>query len=103
YPEDRYVFFATAEGVVKKTPLAAFSRPRSTGIWAIHLDEGDSLVDVALISGSDDIMLFASHGKAVRFAQDEVRPLCRTSRGVRGIRLPDLGSVVSMISLSCCR
>jgi len=97
YPEDRYVFFATAQGVVKKTPMAAFSRPRSTGIWAIHLDEGDSLVDVALTSGSDDIMLFASHGKAVRFAEDEVRPMGRTSRGVRGIRLPDSERVVSMI------
>jgi DNA gyrase subunit A len=97
YPEDRYVFFATAAGVVKKTPLSAFSRPRSTGIWAIYLDDGDSLVDVALTNGSDDILLFGSHGKSVRFAEDEVRPMGRTSRGVRGIRLPDNERVVSMI------
>ena len=97
YPEDRYVFFATAAGVVKKTPLSAFSRPRSTGIWAIHLDEGDSLVDVALTHGDNDIMLFGSHGKSVRFAEDAVRPMGRTSRGVRGIRLPDEERVVSMI------
>jgi DNA gyrase subunit A len=97
YPEDRFVFFATAAGVVKKTPLSAFSRPRSIGIWAIHLDEGDSLVDVALTNGGNDILLFGSHGKSVRFAEDEVRPMGRTSRGVRGIRLPDQERVVSMI------
>ncbi len=97
YPEDRYVFFATAAGVVKKTSLAAFSRPRSIGIWAIYLDEGDSLVDVALTGGSDDILLFGSHGKSVRFSEDEVRPLSRTSRGMRGIKLPENERVVSMI------
>ncbi len=97
YPEDRYVFFATAAGVVKKTPLSAFSRPRSTGIWAIYLDEGDSLVDVALTAGEDDIMLFGSHGKSVRFSEAHIRPLSRTARGVRGIRLPDEERVVSMI------
>ncbi len=97
YPEDRYVFFATAAGVVKKTPLSAFSRPRSIGIWAIYLDEGDSLVDVALTGGSDDILLFGSHGKSVRFSEDEVRPLSRTSRGMRGIKLPENERVVSMI------
>ncbi len=97
YPEDRYVFFATAAGVVKKTSLAAFSRPRSTGIWAIYLDDGDSLVDVALTSGGDDILLFGSHGKSVRFSEGEVRPLSRTSRGMRGIKLPGNERVVSMI------
>jgi DNA gyrase subunit A len=79
YPEDRYVFFATAAGVVKKTPLSAFSRPRSTGIWAIYLDDGDSLVDVALTNGSDDILLFGSHGKSVRFAEDARTPTAASS------------------------
>jgi DNA gyrase subunit A len=97
YPADRYVFFATRNGVVKKTSLADYSRPRTTGIWAIHLDEGDSLVDVALTGGEDDVLLFGSHGKSVRFAEDEVRPMGRTSRGVRGIRLPEGERVVSMI------
>ena len=96
YPADRFVFFATCQGVVKKTPLADFSRPRSTGIWAIGLDEGDALVDVALTDGSRDILLFGSHGKCVRFAESAVRAMGRTARGVRGIRMPDKQTVVSM-------
>ncbi|MBX3726577.1 MAG: DNA gyrase subunit A [Xanthomonadales bacterium] len=97
YPDDRYVFFATRKGVVKKTPLADFSRPRSIGIWAIGLDEGDALVDVALTDGKRDILLFGSHGKCVRFAEDAVRAMGRTARGVRGITLAQDQSVVSMI------
>ncbi|MDZ3824140.1 MAG: DNA gyrase subunit A [Pseudoxanthomonas sp.] len=97
YPADRYVFFATRKGVVKKTPLADFSRPRSIGIWAIGLDEGDALVDVALTDGKRDILLFGSHGKCVRFAEDAVRAMGRTARGVRGISLAEDQSVVSMI------
>lgn len=97
YPADRFAFFATANGVVKKTPLADFSRPRSTGIWAIYLDEGDSLVDVNLTNGDDDVLLFGSHGKSVRFSETAVRAISRTARGVRGISLPDGERVVSMI------
>jgi DNA gyrase subunit A len=97
YPESQFVFFVTQNGVVKKTPLADFSRPRSNGIWAIYLDEGDSLVDVAITHGGDDILLFGSHGKSVRFTEDAVRAMSRTARGVRGIRLPDNERVVSMI------
>jgi DNA gyrase subunit A len=97
YREDRYVFFATKNGVVKKTPLSDFSRPRTVGIWAIELDQGDRLVDVSLTDGSRDVLLFASNGKAVRFAEDEVRPMGRTARGVRGITLTDEARVVTMI------
>ena len=97
YSDDRYVFFATRQGVVKKTPLSDFSRPRSVGIWAIELDEGDRLVDVALTDGSRDVLLFASNGKAVRFAEDEVRAMGRTARGVRGITLTEEARVVTML------
>ncbi len=97
YREDRWVVFATRNGVVKKTPLAEFSRPRAAGIWAIELDDGDRVVDVAITDGSRDVLLFASNGKAVRFAEDEVRAVGRTARGVRGITLGDGARVVSMI------
>ena len=97
YSDDRYVFFATRQGVVKKTPLSDFSRPRSVGIWAIELDDGDRLVDVALTDGSRDVLLFASNGKAVRFAEDEVRAMGRTARGVRGITLTEEARVVTML------
>jgi DNA gyrase subunit A len=97
YTEDRFVFFATRQGVVKKTPLSEFSRPRTSGIWAIELDEGDRLVDVALTDGERDVLLFASNGKAVRFAEGEVRAVGRTARGVRGITLADEARVVTML------
>ena len=97
FPDDRYVFFATRKGTVKKTPLSDFSRPRSTGIRAIDLDEGDGLVDVSITDGKRDVFLFASNGKAVRFAEGEVRPMGRTAHGVRGIRLAGGAQVVSMI------
>ena len=94
FSDDRYVFFATRNGTVKKTPLSEYSRPRANGIWAINLDEGDGLVDVQMTDGSKDIMLFGSHGKAVRFDEAEVRSMGRTATGVRGMRLPDEGAVV---------
>jgi DNA gyrase subunit A len=98
FSDDRYVFFATRNGTVKKTPLSEYSRPRANGIWAINLDEGDGLVDVQMTDGSKDIMLFGSHGKAVRFDESEVRSMGRTATGVRGMRLPDDGAfVVSMV------
>jgi DNA gyrase subunit A len=99
FDEQHYVFMATAQGTVKKTPLAEFSRPRPSGIIAVNLDEGDYLVGVALTDGSTDVMLFSSEGKAVRFAEDEVRPMGRQATGVRGMRLPEDGSqrVVAML------
>jgi DNA gyrase subunit A len=97
YSEDRYVFFATQAGVVKKTPLSDFSRPRSIGIRAVELDEGDRLVDVAITDGLRDVMLFASNGKAVRFAEGEVRAMGRGARGVRGMTLAEGERVVTMI------
>jgi DNA gyrase subunit A len=97
FSDDRHVFFATRMGTVKKTPLSEFSRPRTSGIWAIDLDEGDGLVDVQLTDGTRDVMLFATNGKAVRFAEDEVRPMGRTAHGVRGIRLAPGAQVESLI------
>ncbi len=97
FSENMFVFFATRRGTVKKTPLSDYSRPRSTGIWAIHLDEGDGLVDVQVTDGDRDIMLFASNGKAVRFDEGEVRSMGRTATGVRGMRVADGERVMSMI------
>ncbi|HEX5754766.1 MAG TPA: DNA gyrase subunit A [Arenimonas sp.] len=102
FDDSHFVFFATRDGTVKKTPLSEYSRPRSTGIWAINLDEGDGLVDVQLTNGSRDIMLFASNGKVVRFLETEVRSMGRTATGVRGMRLKEDGEggsakVVSMV------
>ena len=99
FDENHFVFMATARGTVKKTPLSDFSRPRPSGIIAVGLDEGDYLVGAALTDGSYDVMLFSSEGKAVRFAEDEVRQMGRQATGVRGMRLPDDGSqrVVCMV------
>ena len=97
FSDDRYVFFATRDGTVKKTPLSDYSRPRASGIWAINLDEGDGLVDVQLTDGASDIMLFASNGKAVRFDETEVRSMGRTATGVRGMRLAEGEKVKSLI------
>ena len=84
-------------GTVKKTPLSAFSRPRSAGIIAVGLDEGDKLVGVAITDGTRDVMLCSSGGKAVRFPEDDVRAMGRTAAGVRGIRVPDDEDVISLI------
>jgi len=98
FSDDQFVFFATRNGTVKKTPLSEYSRPRANGIWAISLDEGDGLVDVQLTNGHKDIMLFGSHGKAVRFDESEVRSMGRTATGVRGMRLNgNEDVVVSMV------
>ncbi|MCS6787210.1 MAG: DNA gyrase subunit A [Thiobacillaceae bacterium] len=97
FAEDRYVFMATALGTVKKTPLAEFSRPRPSGIIAVSLDEGDYLVGVAITDGQHDVMLFTDEGKANRFAEDEVRPMGRAARGVRGIRLPEGARVIALL------
>jgi DNA gyrase subunit A len=97
YPEDLYVFMATSSGTVKKTPLVDFSRPRSNGIIAVDLREGDQLVDVALTDGSRDVMLLTSAGKAIRFSEENVRPMGRTACGVRGVRLAEGQRVISLI------
>jgi len=97
WPVDRFVFFATRSGTVKKTPLTEFEFQLQKGKIAIGLDDGDALVDVQLTDGARDVMLFASNGKAVRFAEDEVRSMGRTAGGVRGIRLAVDAQVVSLI------
>jgi len=97
FREDQYVFFATQEGVVKKTSLAEFSRPRPSGIIAVDLDEGDCLVGVALTDGKHDVMLFSDEGKAVRFDENDVRPMGRGARGVRGMNLAKGGRVIALL------
>ncbi|AQQ01322.1 DNA gyrase subunit A [Pseudoalteromonas aliena] len=122
YAEDKYIFMATAFGTVKKTPLTAYSRQRASGIIAVNLNEGDSLIGVDITDGSNEIMLFTDAGKVVRFKEAEettvvdengnpvldeegnpeirfkgVRPMGRTATGVRGIKMPDEQRVVSLI------
>jgi DNA gyrase subunit A len=87
YLADRYVFMATSQGTVKKTPLEAFSRPRTAGIIAVNLEAGDRLVGVDITDGGNDVMLFTTAGKAIRFAESDVRPMGREAGGVRGILL----------------
>jgi DNA gyrase subunit A len=98
FDENHYVFMATAQGTVKKTPLAEFSRPRPSGIIAVGLDAGDYLIGAALTDGKYDVMLFSSEGKAVRFEEGEVRPMGRQATGVRGMRLGEGRRVVCMLA-----
>lgn len=97
YAEDKYVFMATSAGTVKKTPLTEFSRPRTAGIIAVDLRDGDRLVDVALTNGDNDVMLFSTSGKAIRFHEAEVRAMGRTAAGVRGMRLEEGQEVNALI------
>jgi len=97
FVEDKYVFFATADGTVKKTSLSQFANPRKAGIIAIALDEGDFLIGVALTDGKHDVMLFSNEGKAVRFDENDVRALGRDTRGVRGMNLAKGGKVISLL------
>jgi DNA gyrase subunit A len=97
YDENHFVFFATANGTVKKTPLKDFSRPRASGIIAVELREGDQLVGVELTAGEQDVLLFSSGGKAIRFSESDVRPMGRNSVGVRGIKLAKEQKVISLI------
>jgi DNA gyrase subunit A len=99
YAEEQFIFMATAAGTVKKTPLTAFSRPRANGIIALGLAEDDRLVGVALTDGEREILLTTTDGKAIRFAEGEVRPMGREAAGVRGIRLGDDQRVNSLIVL----
>jgi DNA gyrase subunit A len=97
FPEDQFVFMATSMGTVKKTSLDEFSNPRKGGIIAVNLDEGDFLIGAALTDGKHDVMLFSDGGKAVRFDENDVRPLGRSARGVRGMMIEDGQSVIAML------
>lgn len=97
FPADHYVFMSTSMGTVKKTPLDDFSNPRKAGIIAVDLDEGDFLIGAALTDGKHDVMLFSDGGKAVRFDENDVRPMGRTARGVRGMMLEEGQSVIAML------
>jgi DNA gyrase subunit A len=97
FPSDAYVFMATSMGTVKKTALDEFSNPRKAGIIAVDLDPGDFLIGAALTDGQHDVMLFSDGGKAVRFDENDVRPMGRTARGVRGMMLEDGQSVIAML------
>jgi DNA gyrase subunit A len=97
FSEDRYIFFATARGTVKKTPLVDYSRPRPSGIIAVDLREDDYLIDVAITDGQQDVMLFSSGGKTIRFNERDVRSMGRSAAGVRGIRMPEDQQVIAMI------
>jgi DNA gyrase subunit A len=99
FVEDRFIVFATSHGTVKKTPLTAFSRPRSNGIIAVELREDDRLIGAAITDGNEDIMLFARSGKAIRFAESDVRPMGRTAAGVRGLRLGGTDDEVIALSI----
>jgi DNA gyrase subunit A len=97
FPDNQYVFMATSMGTVKKTSLDEFSNPRKGGIIAVNLDEGDYLIGAALTDGQHDVMLFSDGGKAVRFDENDVRPLGRSARGVRGMMIEEGQSVIAML------
>jgi DNA gyrase subunit A len=97
FDEAHYVFMATSLGTVKKTALTDFSNPRKAGIIAVDLDEGDFLIGAAVTDGQHDVMLFSDAGKAVRFDENDVRPMGRAARGVRGMNLEDGQRVISML------
>jgi len=97
FPADHYVFMATSMGTVKKTALDEFSNPRKAGIIAVDLDEGDFLIGAAMTDGKHDVMLFSDGGKAVRFDENDVRPMGRNARGVRGMMLEEGQSVIAML------
>ncbi|MBU3557426.1 DNA gyrase subunit A [Polynucleobacter sp. Ross1-W9] len=97
YQDDQYVFMATSLGTVKKTRLSDFSNPRKAGIIAVDLNENDFLVGAAITDGQHDVMLFSDAGKAVRFDENDVRPMGRTARGVRGMNLGEGHHVIAML------
>ena len=97
FPADHYVFMSTSMGTVKKTPLGDFNNPRKAGIIAVDLDDGDFLIGAALTDGKHDVMLFSDGGKAVRFDENDVRPMGRTARGVRGMMLEEGQNVIAML------
>ena len=97
FSDDQFIFFATSDGTVKKTPLSDFANPRKAGIIAINLDEGDFLIGVAITDGQHDVMLFSDEGKAVRFDENDVRSMGRVTRGVRGMNLSKGGKVIALL------
>ncbi|MBJ9921993.1 DNA gyrase subunit A [Burkholderia cenocepacia] len=97
FSADKFIFMATSLGTVKKTPLEAFSRPMKKGIIAVGLDEGDYLIGASITDGAHDVMLFSDAGKAVRFDENDVRPMGREARGVRGMQLEDGQQVIAML------
>ena len=97
FRDDRFIFMATTNGTVKKTPLMDFSRRRTSGLIAIELEDTNTLVGVALTMGDSDVMLFTSGGKAIRFKESDVRAMGRTARGVRGIKLKQGQALISLI------
>jgi DNA gyrase subunit A len=97
YDEEHFVFMATAMGTVKKTALTEFSNPRKAGIIAVDLDPGDYLIGAAITDGKHDVMLFSDAGKAVRFDENDVRPMGRQARGVRGMQLDDEQQVIALL------
>jgi DNA gyrase subunit A len=97
FPEDRFIFMATAQGTVKKTPLSDFANPRKAGIIAVALDEGDYLIGAEVTNGTNDIVLVSDAGKAVWFDEEDVRPMGRTARGVRGMRIGEGQQVLSLL------
>ncbi len=97
FTEDKFVFMVTTSGTIKKTPLSGFSRPRTNGIIAVDLRDGDQLVNVAITDGERDVMLFTDAGKAIRFKETDVRPMGRTACGVRGIKLQGTQKVIALI------
>jgi len=99
YPEDRFIFFATASGKVKRTSLSNFSRPRANGIIALDLRDEDSLIGVQLTDGGSDLMLFTSGGKGIRIDENDVRAMGRTAAGVRGIKIKPGDEVISLIAV----
>jgi DNA gyrase subunit A len=96
-PTGAYIFMATAKGTVKKTPLVQFSRPRSSGLIALKLDEDDTLLSAAITDGACEVMMFSDGGKVIRFKESKVRTMGRTARGVRGMRLPEGQEIISML------
>ena len=100
FSDEHMVFMATSRGTVKKTPLSDFSNPRKAGIIAVTLDEGDYLIGAELTDGQCDVMLFSDAGKAVRFSEDDVRPMGRNARGVRGMMLEQGQEVIAMVVAS---
>ncbi|QNG99613.1 DNA gyrase subunit A [Pseudomonas sediminis] len=96
-PTGAFIFMATAFGTVKKTPLVQFSRPRSAGLIALKLEEGDTLIAAAITDGAKEVMLFSDAGKVLRFAESKVRTMGRTARGVRGMRLAKDQQLISML------
>ena len=99
YPEDKFIFFATASGKVKRTPLSSFSRPRANGIIALDLRDEDSLIGVQLTDGNSNLMLFTSAGKGIRIDENDVRAMGRTAAGVRGIKIKPGDDVISLIAV----